>query len=188
MEERKKGFHPLYFWSIFFVVIIYISPVLFFVAVDNSDANGQVTKYGNGLGFVPWLFLLMPLILLVINVLIAIVLRNIERRILLNAARIIKYSLIPFFILGSFVLVVNTLLIFTPVIIWMFVGPVIDMILIVSGWFTMVGSAPLVIAYLIKSKKDGKYNNSFVILVIAMQFFFVIDVVGTIICAIKERK
>lgn len=187
MEETKKGFHSLYVWSIFFVLITYISPILFILAVNMSDNGGEIQSENKTIELLPWIFFLMPVFLLVINVLVAIVLKKTERRIFLNCAKIIKYALIPFFILGSILILLCILMIFTPVVIMMFVGPMLVIIFSLSGWMTLVGSAPFMIAYLIQAKKEGKYKESFAILIILMQFFFVLDVIGMIICSVKER-
>jgi len=69
-----------------------------------------------------------------------------------------------------------------------FVGPVVMVVLSVLGWISMIGSAPMTFACLKRSVKDGKIGKPLAIGIRILQFFFVGDVLGVIVCAIKERR
>ena len=196
-KDGGKGFHPLYVWGIFYVLMTYAYPFFVFLTVpkvdekvNSSAAYEAAAKAQNGaLGSnLPLIFLVIPIVLAIVNLVIAIAMKETKRRYFLNAAQIIKYALIPFYVIGGIVIVLFILLMFTPVVIMIFVSPVVIAVLSVMGWISMVGSAPLVIKYLVRSVKDGKNKKGFAIGMSVTQFFFGGDVIGTIICAVKDRK
>lgn len=192
-----KGFHPMYLWALVYVALTYGYLVIAFMtlpkvdeSVNSQAAYDAAAKAQNGVlgSNLPFVFFLIPVALFVINVIIAIASKGTHRRVLLNCTRIIKYLLIPFFIAGGLLCIAFFLLMFTPVVIMVFVSPVVIGVLCVMGYVTLVGTVPLMIAYLSKSVKDGKNGKLFSLLIGILQFFFMADVIGTIICAIKERK
>lgn len=196
-QNGGKGFHPLYLWSIFYVLLTYAYPVLWYFTlphVDESVSSGaayeEAAKAQNGaLGSdLPFVFLAIPVLLLVINFILSVAMKQTERRILLNAVRIMKYALIPFFVAGGLIIAFALLLTFSPVVFMIFIGPAIVAVLSVMGWISMVSSAPLMISYLKKSQRDGKNGKLFTVVISILQFFFGLDVVGTIICAVKEKQ
>ena len=196
-KDGGKGFHPLYLWGIFYVLMTYGYPVLWFFTLPKADetvtsdaAYKECARAQNGaLGEnLPFVFLGIPIVLLLINIILAIALKKTGRRHFLNTARIIKYSLIPFFIMGGLLILAFFLFMFTPVVIMVFVSPMIMGALAVMGYISMVGSAPLVIAYLSKAAKDKKNGTLWTIVMTIMQFIFGLDVLGTILCVIKEKK
>ena len=196
-KDGGKGFHPLYLWGIFYVLMTYGYPVLWFFTLPKADetvtsdaAYKELARAQNGaLGEnLPFVFLGIPIVLLLINIILAIALKKTGRRHFLNTARIIKYSLIPFFIMGGLLILAFFLFMFTPVVIMVFVSPMIMGALAVMGYISMVGSAPLVIAYLSKAAKDKKNGTLWTIVMTIMQFIFGLDVLGTILCVIKEKK
>lgn len=176
----ERGFHPIYLWGAAYVLFTYAYPFL----------GAFVTSWENDLGSVLSLVCLgIPLILLVVNIIIAIKERNtLDRRYFFNTALLIKYAMIPFFLVGGCLILLMGLLTFTPVVIMIFVGPMAVAILSAMGWISMVGSAPLTIAYLNRSLKDKKNGKLFAVIIGIMQFFFGLDVLGIIISAFKERR
>ena len=196
-KDGGKGFHPLYLWGIFYVLMTYGYPVLWFFTLPKADetvtsdaAYKEFARAQNGaLGEnLPFVFLGIPIVLLLINIILAIALKKTGRRHFLNTARIIKYSLIPFFIMGGLLILAFFLFMFTPVVIMVFVSPMIMGALAVMGYISMVGSAPIVIAYLSKAAKDKKNGTLWTIVMTIMQFIFGLDVLGTILCVIKEKN
>lgn len=196
-HDDGKGFHPIYLWGIFYVLLTYAYPVFWYLTLPKADesvnsdaAYHEMAKAQNGvLGEdLPLVFLGIPLVLLIINIIIACRSKNLNRRRLLNTAQIIKYLLIPFYILGALLIIVLILLMFTPIVIMIFLSPVVITILSIMGWISMAGSAPLMIAYLVKSVRDGKNGKFFAIVVSILQFFLGVDVLSTIICAVRDRK
>lgn len=197
VQNNEKRFHPLYLWGIIYVLMTYGYPVLWFLTLPKADetvtsdaAYKEFARAQNGaLGEnLPFVFLGIPIVLLLINIILAIALKKTGRRHFLNTARIIKYLLIPFFIMGGLLILAFFLFMFTPVVIMIFVSPMIMGALAVMGYISMVGSAPLVIAYLSKAAKDKKNGTLWTIVMTIMQFIFGLDVLGTILCVIKEKK
>ena len=179
MADRKnrdgKGLHPLYIWAIVYVALTYIYPVLIYR--DLTQGAGED---------IPLEFWPVPFVLLIINVIVVICSKGVHRRVILNCAQIIKYLLIPFFVAGGLLCGILFLLIFTPVVIMAFVSPLLIAVLCVMGYASLIGSSVFVIAYLSRSVKDGKKGKAFSLVIGIMQFFFVADVIGTIVSAVKE--
>ena len=197
VQNNEKRFHTLYLWGIIYVLMTYGYPVLWFLTLPKADetvtsdaAYKEFARAQNGaLGEnLPFVFLGIPIVLLLINIILAIAMKKTGRRYFLNTARIIKYLLIPFFIMGGLLILAFFLFMFTPVVIMIFVSPMIMGALAVMGYISMVGSAPLVIAYLSKAAKDKKNGTLWTIVMTIMQFIFGLDVLGTILCVIKEKK
>ena len=196
-QNNGKGFHPLYLWGIFYVLMTYGYPVLWYLTLPKVDetvtsdaAYKEFARAQNGvLGEdLPLVFLGIPLLLLVINIILAIAMKKTGRRYFLNTARIIKYLLIPFYIMGGLLILALFLFMFTPVVIMIFIGPVAIAVLSVMGYISMIGSAPLMIAYLSKAAKEKKSSKLRTVIITIMQFIFGLDVLGTILCALKEKK
>ena len=102
-KDGGKGFHPVYLWGIFYVLMTYGYPVLWFFTLPKADetvtsdaAYKEFARAQNGaLGEnLPFVFLGIPIVLLLINIILAIALKKTGRRHFLNTARIIKYLLI----------------------------------------------------------------------------------------------
>lgn len=196
-KTEGRGFHPLYLWGLLYVVLTYAYPVIWFLTIPKVDesvtsdaAYKEFAKAQNGaLGSdLPLLVLAVPVLLLLINVIVAISMKNTHRRVMLNASRLIKYLMIPFFIAGAALIALFFLLMFTPLVIMVFVSPIVIGVLAVLGWISLVGSAPFMISYLGKAVRDGKIKKGFATICGFFQFVFVTDVIGTIICTTKEKK
>ena len=194
---EKKKFHPLYIWGVVYLVLTYVYPVLWYLTLPRVDetvtsdaAYEAFAKEQNGpLGSdLPLVFLAVPFVLLVINIVISIVMKKEDRLVFLKVSKLIKYLMIPFYVAGAILILLLFLFMFTPVVIMIFVGPVVIAILAVLGYISMVGTAPFMIAYLKGAVKDGRYRKPFAVVIGVMQFFFAIDVIGTIICSIHEKK
>ena len=89
MEEKKK-FPVIYLLAILYVLSAYLGPVAL-LAMPDSDAASIITS---------WLFWL-PVILGVVNLIVVLAAKSkIERKQLLVCSMIIKYALIPFYLVG----------------------------------------------------------------------------------------
>ena len=136
--------------------------------------------------------------LTIANIVISIVYRRrIDRRYFLGASIILKYGLIPYFIVGGLLIFIFFLLIFTPVVIMIFVSPPIIITLLFLGWFSMSESAPFMIVYFVnaakESAKTGKKSHKIGGILYAvfggiMQMFFCLDVLAAEIACYKERR
>ena len=118
------------------------------------------TYRSEGLSRLQTATLFFPLVITIANIVIAILCnKRIDRRYFLGAALILKYGLIPYFIAGGLLIAIFFLLIFTPVVIMVFVSPPIIICLSVIGWVSMSESAPFMVVYFINAAKDGVFDG-----------------------------
>lgn len=197
-KEYEKGFHIIYLWGALYVFLTYAYPVFWYLTMLNTDemvhsdaayqaaVRVQISILGT---YLPRMFLAIPLLLLIANIVIAVMFRKrLDRRYFLNTAVLIKYGLIPFYLLGGCVIAIFALLTFTPVVIMIFIGPMVVGTLSVMGWISMIGSSPLAFVYLHSSVKDQNNGKVFAVIIGIMQFFFGLDVLGIVISVFKEKK
>lgn len=179
--KGTEGFHILYIWAFIQVALIYGHlPIIAWV----DHAFGEDDKAAHIIAAC------IPLILLVINIFIVLMaFKKTDRRIFLGCALLIKYILVPLYIFGAFVICIFILMMFTPVVIMVFVSPVVTTVLSIYGWVVVVSTAPFTIAYLLKAKKEGKLPGIVVKACIVSQFFYMADVIVVMILAIiRERR
>lgn len=179
MNEKNKGFQPLYLLAILYITAAYVTPIAFYFCAGLSDeAEWYVVAV-----------LFIPVILAIINlVIIKIKKTSLDRRVLLNCTVLIKYLMIPLYIVGGLLIVVLFLLMFTPVVIMMFVSPMLIATLCVMGWVLMIGAAPFSIAYIRKSREEGVHGKVLCIIATVLQFFFTADVISVMVLALKEKR
>ena len=176
--EKKKKFPVIYLLAILYVLSAYLGPVAL-LAMPDSDAASIITS---------WLFWL-PVILGVVNLIVVLAAKSkIERKQLLVCSMIIKYALIPFYLVGGLLIVLCLLLMVTPIVIMVFVGPVMALILGIYGWVILLGAAPFSVAYIVRSYKGGFHSKALLIISAIMQFLFTMDVIFITVLAVKERK
>ena len=105
--------------------------------------------------------ILLPFIMGIVNLIVVLTVgRKWSRKTLLNCTLIIKYGLIPFFLIIVF---------------------------LIFGYGILLGAAPYAIAYLIKSYKDGIHPKWLAVLAGICQFFFSFDVLAMMVLTLKER-
>lgn len=174
-HKEKRDFHPIYILAAAYVICMYLFPIIYYMINQNDDKN-------------MW-SLLIPFVFGLINFIVIIVRKNeIDRVQFLNCAVIIKYALIPLYIIGGFCVVISLLLMFTPVVFMIFVGPIVAVTFSILGWIIMVGAAPYTIAYIVKSCKQGVHGKALSIATAICQFFFIVDVISIMILALKEKR
>ena len=174
MEEKKK-FPVIYLLAILYALSAYLGPVAFLIMSD-SDAADKVTSW-------------LPVILGIVNLIVVLAAKSkIERKQLLVCSMIIKYALIPFYLVGGLLIVLCLLLMVTPIVIMVFVGPVMALILGIYGWLILLAAAPFSVAYIVRSYKGGFHSKALLVISAIMQFFFTMDVIFITVLAIKERK
>lgn len=177
--EEQNGFHPIYILAALYVASVYLFPVLFFAMNESSSETPDLNAWP----------LLLPLIFGLINLVAVLLGKNtIGRTQLLNCTVLIKYTLIPFFIIGGLCIAIALLLMFTPVVIMIFVGPTVAVIFSVLGWFALIGAAPYSIAYIVRSCKQGVHGKVLSVISGVLQFFFATDVISIMVLALKEKK
>ena len=174
MSKRgKKGFRPIYLLAIAYVIVIYTILVSFIVL------DGDEIRIG-----VLWLPILAGLLNLI---LVTIFRKRISREELLNCAIIVKYCLIPFYMLGGLGVLGVLILSVIPVPFMIFMG-LAAVLMLVYGWIVIICSAPFSIAYIAASYKEGRHNKILLVIAGIMQFFFTVDVISIMFLAIKENK
>ncbi len=113
---------------------------------------------------------------------------RISRITLLYSGILVKYLLIPMYIAGGGLIALLLLLIFTPVVIMIFVSPILIAVLCFFGWIYMVGGDIFSLAYINKAREEGVHGKGLCTLAKVCQFFFAADVISMMVLALKERK
>jgi hypothetical protein len=113
---------------------------------------------------------------------------EINRTVLLRCAVLVKYLMIPFFVGGVLICLMFLLLMFTPLVFMVFAAPVAILYILGIGWLYMVCGSAFSVAYGLKARREGVHGEVFGVLVIISQFFFVVDVIATMILTLKEKK
>ncbi len=112
----------------------------------------------------------------------------ISRETLLGCSVLIKYGLIPLYIIGGLLICVLILLTFTPIVFMIFVTPVAVTMLSLYGYVTMLAGGVFSFAYLKKAKDDKIHSKWLISLAALFQFFFTMDVISVGALALKEKK
>ena len=113
---ERTGFRPLYMVPILYLASLYACPILI-MAFDLEIVNYD-TGDSSGL-----LLLQIPVVLAIANIVAATVGRRTESRaFLLNSAVLLKYGLVPFFLLGGLLVALAALSSLIPVPFMIFVG------------------------------------------------------------------
>lgn len=172
-KSGKKGFRPIYLLAIAYVIVIYTILVSFIVLDDDEIRIGVL-----------WL----PILAGLLNLILVMVLRKrLSREELLNCAIIVKYCLIPFYMLGGLGVLGVLILSVIPVPFMIFMG-LAAVLMLVYGWIVIICSAPFSIAYIAASYKEGRHNKILLVIAGIMQFFFTVDVLSIMFLVIKENK
>ena len=133
------------------------------------------------------LSILLPFIMGIINLIVVLTAgRKWSRKTLLNCTLIIKYGLIPFYLLGGSITVYVTMMALFPLPLMALFG-LVTIVFLIFGYGILLGSAPYAISYLIKSRKDGVHPKWLAILGGICQFFFSYDVLAMMVLTLKER-
>ena len=176
--EKKKKFPVIYLLAILYVLSAYLGPVALLVMPD-SGTTGNIAS----------VFFYVPVLLGIVNLIVVLAAKGkIERKQLLVCSMIIKYALIPFYLVGGLLIVLCLLLMVTPIVFMVFVGPMMALILGIYGWVILLGAAPFSLAYIVRSYKGGFHSKALLVISAIMQFFFTMDVIFITVLAVKERK
>lgn len=184
-EQTPRKFQPIYLLTIGYAAAVYLFPVLWLLLNKDTPDPGDEGKITPSM-ILP---LLIPGVLGLVNLITVIVRwKQLDRETLLHCAVIIKYALVPFFIVGGCCIALMWALTFSPVVIMIFIGPVIVAIFSVLGYISMLGSAPYSIGYLIRSGKEQVHPPWMCIAGGVMQLFFTLDTISVMLLALKEKK
>lgn len=130
---------------------------------------------------------LLPFLMGVVNLIVVLTVgRKWSRKTLLNCTLIIKYGLIPFYLIGGCITISVTLAALFPLPLMVLFG-LVTVVFLIFGYGILLGAAPYAIAYLIKSCKEGRHSKAVVILSGICQFLFSFDVFSMMILTIKEK-
>lgn len=177
-SERKNKNYSIYILAVMYVIAVYASPFLCYAA--NSNIENEPEHYWPL--FIPAVFGFINLItVILIN-------KKTDRKAFLRCAVIIKCALIPYYIIGGLIIAAALLMMFTPVVIMIFVGPVVAVMFSVIGWISMIGAASFSVGYIVASYKNGVIGRTIAVITGILQFIFVADVVSVIVLAIREKS
>ena len=166
--------------SIVYVVLAYISPLVG-LRLIGSDAEK--------ISSMAFCVLVLPFLAGIVNaVYIRINRQKISRVTLLRSAIIIKYLMIPMYIIGGLLIAIFILLTCTPVVIMIFVGPFMIAVLSAYGYLTMLGGNAFLVAHIRKAREEGVYGRIVSTTGMIFQFFFTLDVISIAALSLKERK
>lgn len=133
------------------------------------------------------LSLLLPFIMGAVNLIVVLTAgRRWSRKTLLNCTLIIKYGLVPFYLIGGCLTVLVTLMAIFPLPLMVLFG-LVTIVFLIFGYGILLGAAPYAIAYLIKACREGAHSKVTAILCGICQFLFSFDVLSMMILALKER-
>ena len=131
--------------------------------------------------------ILLPFIMGIINLIVVLTAgKKWSRKTVLNCTLIIKYGLIPFYLLEGSITVYVTMMALFPLPLMALFG-LVTIVFLIFGYGILLGSAPYAISYLIKSRKDGVHPKWLAILGGICQFFFSFDVLAMMVLTLKER-
>lgn len=172
--NRDTTFYPFYIFPLLYVVSIYQFPFSFSMSEDSAIAS---------------YLMYLPLLFGILNIIAAVKFCKPENRIMMfQAAILIKYALIPFFIIGGMFVGISFLFSFIPVPFMIFVGPMVALVGTIVGWLVLAFESPYAIAYLRLSANESLLSKSFMILHIVVQFFFTLDVIDIMYLSFKEHR
>lgn len=172
METGKKAT----LLAVLYVLASYAGPLVWW------KVPGEKTAATN-------LVLVIPFFIGIINaVYIKINFQKISRVTLLRCAVMIKYLLIPMYIIGGWMIVVLFLLIFTPIVIMVFLSPFMIALLSIYGYLIMLGGNGFSLAYIRKAREEGVHGTFLSTAGKILQFFFVTDVASMAVFSLKEKK
>ena len=184
-NEKCKKANWLYILSIVYVIVAY---TFIFISgyINQLELPDNLVPIKNAFTL---FFLFLPIILCVINYIIMFTVgKKVNQKTLLNCTVLVKYGLIPFYILGTALILMFLLFSFIPVPFMIFVGPYMAIILSAVGWLILIGSAPFSIVYIMKSYKEGIHGKALSIVSGILQFFFAFDVISIMILTLKEKQ
>lgn len=172
--KKDSKIRLFYIFPLLYVISVYLLPVFFVLSVEFSDASYLV---------------FVPVVFGVVNIIVSVIFCKPENRItLFNSTVLVKYALIPFFVIGGMILAAAFLLSFIPVPFMIFVGPFITITGALTGWLVLAFESPYAIAYLRLSAKEGVYTKGVTMLHTILQFFFTLDVIDIMCLTFKEHR
>ncbi len=174
MEEMKK-LSKFYIFPVLYVISSYL-------ALSNIF-NGQK-------GLLYALMFLSPFIFGILNIVVCVRCCKPEYRdIMITSAAIVKYCMVPFFVIGGFLVAGSFISGFIiPVPPMFLVGTSIALILCAAGWLVVAFGSPYTISYVVLSQREGRIYKGMAVFHIILQFFFTFDVIDVICLSFKAKR
>lgn len=173
--NETKNLRTFYIFPVMYIISVYLFPV--FLSLQENF---------------PFLSYLMytPVVFGVLNIIVAVKCCKPEYHdIMLNSAVLVKYSMIPFFILGGIMIVACLLLSIIPLPFMILFGPFMAFVCCVIGWLILAFESPYTISYLCISRKSS--NGATKVMAVlhgVLQFFFMADVFDVMYLTLREKK
>lgn len=172
--EQRNGFQPFYIFPLMYIASFYLVPILFSIVQE-----GPAKTY----------ILYLPIVFGVLNIIVSVKFCKPENRMmLLNAAVLVKYTMIPFFIIGGMGVIVSFLMAFIPVPFMIFLGPMAAVMGVIVGWLILAFASPYTICYLYLASKINIRSRFMIAIHVILQFFFTLDVIDVMVLTLKEHK
>lgn len=176
MEKDKKVSCTIL--ALLYVFMSYLSPVIW----DKTLGIAGSSSWKD-------LILAIPILLGIFNAIyIRINFDKISRSTLLRCAVFVKYLLIPLYILGGLMIIICILIMFIPIVITVFIGPILAALLSAYGYTVMLGGSAFSLAYIRKARQEGIHGAFLSRIGKLLQFFFTVDVISLAVLALKEKK
>lgn len=173
-----------YDWFFYVMACLYVLPWYLFPTLGQNKAFMDTLGIELSVGPV----VLHILASYAINILLTILLnKKVDRRVMLNCIKIIKFGLVPFFVYGAILELICLFISITPLVLFMF-APAGMAIMTLYGLAALIGAVPFALCYLIKGYYDKVYNIAVVIICSFAQFIFVLDVASAIFFAAYDTK
>lgn len=170
--EQRNGFHLFYIFPLLYLISIYLFPVFCVGAAEGAKA-----------------LMYLPFICGVLNIIASVKFCKPENRIMmLNAAVLLKYAMIPFFLVGGLAVFAAFLMSFIPVPFMIFLTLPLATLGAAGGWLILAFESPYVLSYLHLASKEKLYSKGMGIVHTILQFFFTLDVIDVMILTFRERK
>lgn len=163
--------------------MIYILPILYTIICYTFHFLFGIFPTNN----LKTLSLLLPFIMGIVNLSVVLIWgRKWSRKILLNCSLIVKYGLIPLYLIGGSSAIGAMLASFFPLPL-MQLSVLVTIVLCIYGYGILLGAAPYTVAYLARAYKEGVHPKWLVILGGICQFLFSFDVLAMMVLTLKER-
>lgn len=181
MEEARK-FRGIYVLPVLYVIVAYG----FSLMAYRLPTLQMEEHIGENLATAVWI---LPLVMGAINLIVIVGFgKRIGREQLLDCTLLIKYALIPLYLVGGIGVVLSFALAFVPLPFMIVMGPIMAVGLGMLGWMILAGAAPFSIAYLVRARQEGVHGTFLAVLAGVFQFFFALDVISMMVLTVKEKK
>lgn len=169
----NNKFNSVHFLAFSYVISVYLSVILFYL-ISSPDIYWIL--------FAPVVVAFVILIFLIKN-------RNyLDQTALLDGTVLIKYSLIPYYLLGFCGIVMSLLLSLIPVPFMIVAGPATAILLSVIGYCILLCSSLIPITYIVKTYQNGQMSFMGMLFSLISQFIFILDVLSVMVLTYKENR